>query len=91
MKTIKKAKLASTFIGLVFFLFAFTYTNAQDLTNKKSDLNKTETQFNEDILWSVKAYRPDDNLLKIKAIVPKNKNIAFKINIANISGVNITI
>ncbi|MBV1923285.1 MAG: hypothetical protein KUG68_04565 [Flavobacteriaceae bacterium] len=68
MKTIKKAKLASKFIGLIFFLFAFSYANAQVLTNKKTDLNKPEAQIQEDVLWSVKAYRPDDNLLKIKAI-----------------------
>ena len=68
MKTIKQVLQASKIIGLILFLFAFNYTNAQILTNKKSDPNKPETQIQEDILWSVKAYRPDDNLLKIKAI-----------------------
>jgi hypothetical protein len=74
MRTIKQVLQASNIIGLTLFLFAFSYTNAQVLTNNKSDLNKPETQIQQDVLWSVKAYRPDDNLLKIKAI-DKDGNI----------------
>ena len=68
MKTKNQTFKASRIIGLLLFLFAFTYANAQELTNKKSDLNKPEAQVQEEILWNVKAYRPDDNLLNIKAI-----------------------
>lgn len=68
MKTKRKSLHASTFIGLLLLLFVFSFTNAQDLTNDNNDPNKPETQMQEEILWSVKAYRPDDKLLKIKAI-----------------------
>ena len=44
MRTIKQVLQASNIIGLTLFLFAFSYTNAQVLTN-----NKFEDEFTTEI------------------------------------------
>ena len=69
MKTIKQQLKPTNFISLFILLLAFSFGNAQ-IVNKDefTDPNKPETELSADILWDVKAYLPNAQLIKIKAI-----------------------
>ena len=69
MKTSKRTLNPSKIIGLlIFFMMIASYGNAQILDTDREALNKPETMTQVEIIWNVKAYSPDELLLRVKAI-----------------------
>lgn len=65
----KRVRSTINFINLLFFfILGLTYANAQVYNKNSSEINKSETEMQSDIYWNVKAYRPNADLLNIKAI-----------------------
>jgi len=75
MKTIKRISIPSK-ISVLFTLFFLIISSgyAQIDADKRSELIKPETNISDDMLWHVKAFRPDAQILKVKAI-DKDGNI----------------
>lgn len=72
MRTIQRTPTPTKIFGfLILFILASTYGNAQILDKEREDLNKPETEIPAEIYWHVKAFRPDAQLLKVKAIDAK--------------------
>ena len=63
-------------ISVLFTLFFLMISNgfAQIDADKRSKLIKPETSISEDLIWHIKAFRPDAQILKVKAI-DKDGNI----------------
>jgi hypothetical protein len=69
MQAIIPTHSALSFMNSLFiFILGITYANAQDNIKNEVEVNKTETEIQSDIYWNVKAYRPNAELLNIKAI-----------------------
>ena len=60
------------------FLLCFSFINAQVTDEEQVNLNKPETELPPDILWDVKAYRPEAVLLKVKAIDKRGRQYDVK-------------
>ena len=54
---------------LLFFPIAMVYSQIN--TENRSELIKPETNITEDLVWHIKAFRPDAQILKVKAIDKK--------------------
>lgn len=69
MRTIKRTSTLSK-ISTLFFLLILIISNgyAQIDADKRSELIKPETTIAENMFWHVKAFRPDAQILKVKAI-----------------------
>ena len=75
MKTIVRTPNLSKFIGLCFLLIFMTTSGIAQIENEsRSKLIKPETEMTGDLYWHVKAFRPEAQLLKVKA-VDKRGNI----------------
>lgn len=69
MKALKQLQKPSGFINLfIVLLLGFTFVNAQNLDEDKSNPDKPETELTPEIYWDVKAYRPQALLFKVKGI-----------------------
>ena len=69
MKTIKRISSPSKLSTLFILLFLIVSNGfAQIEVNNRSKLIKPETNVSGDLLWHVKAFRPDAQILKVKAI-----------------------
>ncbi|SDS34670.1 hypothetical protein SAMN04515667_1969 [Formosa sp. Hel1_31_208] len=69
MKTLMPLRKSSVRMNLfVLLLFGCFFGNAQVEETERTNPNKPETELPPDIHWDVKAYRPEAELLKIKAI-----------------------
>lgn len=69
MKTIKLLRyFTRKFSALLFVLLISINLNAQILDKVEGNPDKPETQVTEVVYWNVKAYSPDAQLLRIKAI-----------------------
>lgn len=69
MKTIEQIPTLTKMIGLMFILLlASTNGFTQIDLEKRSKLIKPETEIPGDLLWNVKAFRPEAHLLNVKAI-----------------------
>lgn len=74
MKTIKRISTPlkmSVLFTLLFLIFSSGY--AQIDKDKRSELIKPETSISEDMIWHVKAFRPDAQILQVKAIAKNGK------------------
>ena len=75
MKKIKKTSNPSKLMTLIILLvLTFFNGNAQIDDKKRSEHIKPDTNIEEDLFWQVKAFRPEAELLKVKA-VDKDGNI----------------
>lgn len=59
-------------------LLCFSMVNAQVTEESEVNPNKPETELPPDILWDVKAYRPEAVLLKVKAIDKRGRQYDVK-------------
>ncbi len=72
MKTINSTSKLSKISILFLLLFLTIFQGyAQIEVNNRSKLIKPETNITEDLVWHVKAFRPDAQILKVKAIDKK--------------------
>ncbi len=62
----------------IVLLFSMTFVNAQVTEDAYVNPNKPETELPPDILWDVKAYRPEAVLLKVKAIDKRGRQYDVK-------------
>lgn len=69
MRIIKSTSIQSR-ISILFFLLILTLTNGYSQIDEEnhSKLIKPETNITDDLLWHVKAFRPDAQILNVKAI-----------------------
>ncbi len=69
MKTIKRISIQSKIYTLFILLFLTIGSGYAQITSKKrSELIKPETSLTEDVVWHIKAFRPDAQILNVKAI-----------------------
>jgi len=69
MKALKQLPKPSNFINLfIVLLLGFTFVNAQNIDEDKSNPDKPETELTPEIYWDVKAYRPKALLLRVKGV-----------------------
>ncbi len=75
MKTIICTSIPSKLISLlVLFILTFSNVYAQIEVENRSELIKPETNITDNLIWHIKAFRPDAQILKVKAI-DKDDNI----------------
>lgn len=72
MKTIESTSIHLK-VSILFFLLILTMTNgyAQIDTENRSKLIKPEANITDDLIWQIKAFRPDAQILNVKAIDKK--------------------
>jgi hypothetical protein len=74
MKTKTFTSIISKISSFVLVLMlAINYGYAQIELEKRSDLIKPETNISDDIIWHVKAFRPEAQLFNVKAVDKKGK------------------
>jgi len=61
----------SALFMILFLIFSNAYSQIE--LENRSKLIKPETTINDDLLWHVKAFRPDAQILKVKAIDKKGE------------------
>ncbi|MBO6606412.1 hypothetical protein [Psychroserpens sp.] len=76
--TIQLFKTCKRIHVLIAFIFCFSIASAQVTEEAHVNPNKPETELPPDILWDVKAYRPEAVLLKVKAIDKRGKQYDVK-------------
>ena len=72
MKTIRIPSVISKISTLFLLLiFSINYGYAQIDLENRSKLIKPETEISDDVIWQVKAFRPETQFLKVKAVDKK--------------------
>lgn len=71
MRTIERIPNVTSLIGLFFLLLMSSNVLAQIESDNRSKLIKPETEMTGDLYWHIKAFRPEAQLLKVKAVDKK--------------------